>query len=226
MMSFKKNLFAVLEGLAISLLAAWVAGVPVTWVVPGVTLFIPAAIFILYLEDLNRKALTDRSLLTAQYYWGGAILFVALISWFWASQSVTVIQQGVRLGLTFFLTGLVSIWFNKAYKPSIQSPEERDLEKIIKYEKREEKKWERLRKKVQKASKDDAISYLSTHLAYHIHGDSLDGDLNFDVPLASINDEPLTYDKLLVKEDDVSGVVAAKRSAAYQYIQNLVQGKE
>ena len=226
MMSFKKNLFAVLEGLAISLLAAWVAGVPVTWVVPGVTLFIPAAIFILYLEDLNRKALTDRSLLTAQYYWGGAILFVALISWFWASQRVTVIQQGARLGLTFFLAILVVVWFAKAYKHSIQSEEERELEKIEKYERKQERKWERLRKKVQKATKDDAVDYLSTHLAYHLSGDSLDGDLNFNVPLAVIGDEPLTYNQILGMKEDEAGVVSLQRTTAYQYIQNLVQGKE
>ena len=56
-----------------------------------------------------------------------------------------------------------------------------------------------LERKVKKATKEDAIAYLSTHLVYHLHGDSLDGDLNFDVPLAVVNDEPLTYDKLFVR---------------------------
>ncbi len=226
MTSFKKNLFVVLEGLGIALLGAWVAGLPLSWLIAGITLLIPAAIFILYLEDLNRKAFTDKSLLTAQYYWGGVILFGSIVAWFYASQSETLLQQGARLGLTFFLAILVVVWFAKAYKHSIQSEEERELEKIEKYERKQEKKWERLRKKVQKATKDDAVDYLSTHLAYHLSGDSLDGDLNFNVPLAVIGDEPLTYNQILGMKEDEAGVVSLQRTTAYQYIQNLVQGKE
>jgi hypothetical protein len=226
MMTFKKNLFAILVALAVSLLAAWVAGITPMAIVHGLTLCLPFAVWVLYLADLVGKAQTDKSLLTAQYYWGGVIIFAALVAWFWASKSVTALEQGVRLGVTFLFAVLGGAWFAKAYKHSIQSPEERELERIEKFERRTERKWQILRKKIQKAPKEKAVELLAAHLAYHLAGDTLDGSLNFDIPLAVINDEPLTYNQLISMKEDVNGVVATKRNAAYQYIQNLVKGKE
>ena len=226
MMSFKKNLLTIAEAMVVALLASWVAGVSMAQIVYGLTLCIPVAIFSLYLEDLNRKVFTDRSLLTAQYYIGGVIIFAALIAWFWASKSQTALEQGVRLGVTFLLSVVGYLWFTKAYKRSIQSEEERELERIIKYEERYEKRWKGIRKKIQKATKEEAIRYININLAYHLVGDTLDGDINFDVPLAVVNDQPVTYNQLISMKEDESGVIATKRAAAYQYIQNLVQGKE
>lgn len=226
MMSFKKYLFAMLEGLAVSLLAAWVAGVSPVEIVYGLTFCLPFATFVLYLADLNGKAQTDRSLLNAQYYWGGVIIFGALAAWFWASKSTTALEQGVRLGVTFLSAVLGGAWFAKAYKHSIQSPEDREIERIEKYERRTERKWQKVRRAVQKKPKAEAVELLAAHLAYHTVGDTLDGALNFDIPIAVMNDEPLTYNQLVGMKEDANGVVASRRSAAYQYIQNLVQGKE
>jgi fatty acid desaturase len=226
MMTFKKNLFALLVALAVSLLAAWVAGLAPITIVYGLTFCIPFATFTLYLADLIGKAQTDRSLLTAEYYWGGVIIFGALVAWFWASMSTTALEQGVRLGVTFLSAVLGGAWFFMAYKHSIQTTEEREAEKVDKFERRTERKWQQLRKKIQKKSKEEAVELLSVNLAYHTVGDTLDGALNFDIPLAVINDEPLTYNQLVGMKEDVNGVVAAKRNAAYQYIQNLVRGKE
>lgn len=226
MMTFKKNLFAILVALAVSLLAAWVAGVSPVSLVYGLTLCLPFATFVLYLADLFGKAQTDRSLLTAQYFWGGVIIFGAIVAWFWASKSMTALDQGVRLGVTFLSAVLGGAWFAKAYKHSVQSPEEQDIERIGKFERNTERKWQAIRRKVQNKNKEEAVELLAANLAYHTVGDSLDGSLDFNIPLAVIDDEPLTYNQLVGMKEDVNGMVAAKRNSAYQYIQNLVKGKE
>lgn len=225
-MTFFKNLKAELTALIVALLAAWVAQVPVMWMVYGLTLFIPATIFVLYLEDFYRKADEDRSLLTYQYFLGGVVLIGAMVAWFWASQSTTVAQQGVRLGVTFLVSVVGTVWFNKAYKHSIQTDEEQEIERIEKFEKRYQKRWTKICKKIAKAGKEEALRYIGANLAYRLVGDSLDGDVNFDLPLAVINDEPLTYNQLVAMKDDAAGTVVTKRNTAYQYIQNLVAGKE
>jgi len=225
-MTFFKNLWVVITGLAIALLAAWVVGLPLLWIIYGLTFYIPAAVFILYLEDLFRKARTDKNLLSAQYYFGGVILFAAIASWFWASMSVTALEQGVRLGVTFLFSVLVGLWFNKAYKRSLQTEEERELEQIERYEAREQKKWGKLREKIYKKDKEEAVELLSTHLAFHLTGDSLNGDLDFNVPLALVDETPLTYNQLIGTIGEDGDAIASLRNAAYQYIQTLVLGKD
>jgi len=166
------------------------------------------------LEDLWYKMLNKRDLLTWEYFVGLVIVLLSIITFLWASESVTNGEMFVRLGLTAFLCTLGYFWFSIYWKRSIS-----DIEKA------EKETWERAKKKIKKADKDKAEKILNHSLRYRLVGDTLDGGIDLERPLSIIDDQIMTYEELCavdVEDPEREVQVSEARASASDYINNLL----
>lgn len=210
-MAFRKNLLVLITSVIVVAIVALLVKMPLLTVVDGLTLVIPTVIFAIALEDLWRKMLKAREALTWQYFVIDLLVGLDIVAFFWASQAVSFFSLLIRLGTTVGLAVLASVWARYAYKPSVQSVEEREAEKWVKY-----------RKKVLRLSATDAKRILNHILRYRLIGDSLEGELDLDRPLAVYNDELMTHDEILAAaayDSDADPL----QLIAYDYIQALVK---
>lgn len=207
-MTFKKNLFVLLSSVFLAVVGATLVGIQLPNIIEGLTLVIPTVAMALLIEDLWRKLLKEREKLSWQYFLGEVFVVGATLTWFWASMSGTIKDMVVRLVTVFLLGFLGMLWFNFAYKPSVQTIEEREQEK-----------WLHYRGKIQKADKETAVKILAGVLRYHLCDDSLAGDLDFDHPLALWNDNLMTLEEILACNEEGNLALLDVQTAAIDYLQ-------
>jgi uncharacterized membrane protein len=221
MMSFKKNLFTVIFAIALVLMGSWLIGIDKAVLIDGMTLVIATMVMTLLIEDFWRKALNAKELLTWEYFAGFLIISGSVMAWLWASESATTREMALRLVATFLSAGLGGIWMAWPYKLSLQSEDERADNIGGKVQAKQQKRWDRWRKKIETASQEDAISYLSAILCYHLVGDTYLGDLDFARPLIEIDNKVLT-----IEEADKEGVDLNLVAQAREYVISIVNGRE
>jgi len=200
-------------------LGAWQYDVPRYMAVEWFVIVVATSVLTLWFNDLFDKLFSKekRDLVNIWYIGGLMIALVAVASWIWWACSNTTSEFIWRLVATFLLSGADILFMGTLYKKSITSEEDLEDERIERFRAREQKKWGRWRKKVEKASKEDAVRHLASHLRFALVGDSYSGDLDFTRPLAVVGDETLTYDELVKR--DVSDSLSAQ---VMMYINSLV----
>lgn len=207
-MTFKKNLFVLLSSVFLAVVGATLVGIGMPKIIEGLTLVIPTVAMALLIEDLWRKMLGERQTLTWQYFFGELLVIAATLTWFWASTSGTIKEMVVRL-VTVFLFGLLGmLWFNLAYKPSVQTIEEREQEK-----------WAKFRPKIKKAGKNAAGEILANTLRYHLVDDNLAGDLDTDTPLAVWDNQLMTLEDVMAVKDEGNQALLKVQTDAIDYLQ-------
>lgn len=211
-MTFRKNLFVLLSSVFLAVIGAMLMRIDMMTIIDGLTLVIPTVAMALLIEDLWRKLLNDREKLTWQYFLGELFVIGAGMAWFWASQAVTLKEVIIRLAVVFLLGVLGGVWFALCYHPSVQSTEEREQEK-----------WSKFRRKIEKGTKADALKTLSGILRYRILADDLAGDLDFNRPLAVYHEQFMTYEEAMAADPDGEGNLASVQIAAHDYLQALVR---
>lgn len=221
MMSFKKNVFVLFSSVALVLIGCWLVGIPRAVLIDGLTLVIATVIMSLAIEDLWRKILTARNLLTWQYFVGFVIICGAVMAWLWASESVTTREMAIRLGLTFLSGCLGFGWMVIPYRNSTQSKKAREEGMAKKYEAKAQKYWQAIRAKIAKGTRTEGMRTLSGVLRYRTGGDDLDGDLVLAQPLALIDKKLYSYGELVKSESDPE--IEAKRNEVFAYLQHLVR---
>lgn len=221
MMSFKKNVFVLMSSVALVLIGCWLVGIPRAVLIDGLTLVIATVIMSLAIEDLWRKILTARNLLTWQYFVGFVIICASVMAWLWASESVTTREMAIRLGLTFFSGCMGFGWMAVPYRDSTQSKEAREEGMAKKYEAKAQKYWSAVRAKIAKGTRAEGLRTLAGILRYRTGGDDLDGDLVLAQPLALIGDKLYSYEDLVKAENNPE--IEAKRNDVYAYLQHLVR---
>jgi|GEM_PF-4743351 len=209
-MTFRKNLFVLLSSVFLATVGALLIGVETQKLLEGLTLVIPTVAMALLIEDLWRKLLTDRQKLTWQYFLGEMFVISSGLTWFWASKSTNVKEMIYRLIAVFLLGILGSIWFKLIYHNSVQT-----------FEEKEQEKWAKLRPKVKASCQTEAQKILAYNLRYHLVGDTLDGDLEIEQPLAVYNDQFMTFEEVYGAIDDGTGNLQVAQSAATEYLQIL-----
>ena len=207
-MTFKKNLFVLLSSVFLAVVGATLVGIGMPKIIEGLTLVIPTVSMALLIEDLWRKMLGNRETLTWQYFFGELLVIAATLTWFWASTSGTIKDMVVRLVTTFLFGLLGMLWFNLAYKPSVQTVEEREQEK-----------WSKFQPKIKKAGKEGAVKILANILRYHLSDDSIAGDLNFDQPIAVWGSQCMTLEEILEVQDEGNDALNRVQNDAIDYLQ-------
>jgi hypothetical protein len=210
-MTFKKNLFTLLAAVFLAVTGAWLVGIGTAEIVSGLTLVIPTVVMALLIEDLFRKLLGAREKLTWQYFLGEVFVIASVLMFLYASKSITVKEMAIRLIATFLLGVCGILWFNVLYKRSIESDEERLQET-----------WAKYRAKVRAAGATEGYKVLACTLRYHLVGDTLDGALDFDKPLAEYGEQLMTLEELIGATDDGSGIQQIAVDEATNYIKKLV----
>lgn len=218
-MSFKKNLFTVILAIVLVLLGCWLVGIERSAIIDGMTLVIATMVMTLLIEDFWRKALTAKELLTWQYFIGALIISGSVMAWLWSSESTTTQEMAVRLTATFLSGGLGGIWMAIPYRRSVEPEEEREEARVDKFQAREEKKWLKWSEKIKKATPEDALTYLGSHLRFGLAGNTIDGTLDFTRPLAVVDEKVLTYDEMVK-----AGVSASQTNQVKDYLKALIQG--
>lgn len=209
-MTFRKNLFVLITSVFLAVVGATLMGIGMPKIIEGLTLVIPTVTMALLIEDVWRKMLGQRETLTWQYFFGELLVIAATLTWFWASASATIKDMFIGL-VTVFLFGVLGMfWFNLAYKPSVQTIEEKEQEQ-----------WAKLRPKVKASSQDEGVKILAYNLRYHLVGDTLDGILEIEKPLAFYDNEFMTFEEIYGATDDGTGNLQAAQKAATEYLQIL-----
>lgn len=212
MKTFLKNLFVLLSAVFLAIIGALLMHIKAAMIVDGMTLVVPTIIAALTIEDLWRKLLENRALLTWQYFFGDLLVAASVLCWFWASTSISVKQMIIRLAVTFLSGVLGYLWFRFGYAPSIQTAEDK-----------EEQRWERYRRKIiEEYDRDDRFRMVSAVLRFRVLSDNLRGDLDFNRPIGIYQEQALTYEELLSAEDDGTGSLPVIQAAAHEYLAKLV----
>jgi len=200
-------------------LGIWLFEIPQLVALEWVVIVVATAILTLQFQDFFDKLLRKekRDLMNIQYLGGLSITLIGVSSWLWWASADTTGEFWWRLGVTFLLGGANILYMGSIYRKSVTPEEELEDQRIERFRAREQKKWGRWRKKVEKATEEDAVRYLASHLRFALVGDSYSGDLDFARPLAVVGDETLTYDELVKR--DVSDSLSAQ---VMMYINSLV----
>ena len=200
-------------------LGIWLFEIPQLVALEWVVIVVATAILTLQFQDFFDKLLRKekRDLMNIQYLGGLSITLIGVSSWLWWASADTTGEFWWRLGVTFLLGGANILYMGSIYRKSVTPEEELEDQRIERFRAREQKKWGRWRKKVEKATKEDAVRYLASHLRFAMVSDSYSGDLDFTRPLAVVGDETLTYDELVKR--DVSDSLSAQ---VMMYINSLV----
>lgn len=210
-MTFKKNLFTLVTAVFLAVMGAWLVGIGVAEIISGLTLVIPTIVMALLIEDLFRKLLGAREKLTWQYFLGDLFVIGSILVWFYASKSVTVKEMVVRLISVFLLGLLGGVWFKFIYRDSIAEDGEK-----------EQARWAKYRAKVTAAGATEGYKVLACTLRYRVVGDSLNGALDLDRPLALYSEQLMTLEELIGAADDGSGNHQIVLDDATNYIKKLV----
>ena len=208
--TFIKNALVVIISLALTVVLASLAGVAAYELLWGLTLMLAYGVIVLVLEDLGRKVFTAKEDLTWQYFVG--VLLILISVW------LDLFCRGAVFAGACVITGL---WFHFCYRGSLMSPQEKE-ERVLA---RAKSAIERVKDK--EGAHEEAASILYNNLRYRLVGDSLDGDIDLEAPLAVYDDTPMTYVELMAaaeKSDaDQDSIVQLKQTIS-NYVDTLLQG--
>lgn len=195
-----KNLLTIV-GLVI-LLAAYAVGFMSLYdFMTTLTVVVFLGVLTLALEDVLRKSLCARELITWQY--AVMILFVVACDFLWVFLAVcsTWLQLFGRLVILLAAMGGTVMWALFAYRISVMSDSER---KAMKYT----KLFRKLQAKFPQMTDDEVEAALEQTLFCHLSDDSLAGSLCISEPFTA---DYATYQELANRDDgtDYSGTIAA-----------------
>ena len=207
--TFIVNLLAV--GIALLIMGAfwYFTKTPQYDVIVGIFNCVAFGGLILALRDIMDKVCGDRKLITLQYIGGMLLVFAGIGVFVWALKFTGELDFWLRIVGAVFLGCLGCVWFRYKYTKSLQGDEEKESER-----------WARSRRKIAKAKTiENATQALNKTLRFRLSGDSIDGSIDLDRPLALKNDKPCTYEDLLKSKEEGVGQI---REDAFNYIQKLV----
>jgi len=220
-MTFLKNLCVLVAMCATLFIGAWLNHMPADLLVLVALWLVAAVVAVLVFEDLFRKLFKKelRMKQTKEYYGGVAIMIGGVIAYIRFIDSKTDKEFLIRLGITFFLMVLGLVWDQVVYAASIRTPAER----AGKIAAKEQARWRACAKMAVKAGKEGALPILGSFLKYHIGGDTIDGPLNLNRPIAMYEGVALTHKQLLAKKDDDKGNVKLLRENMWQYLATIIK---
>lgn len=187
-------------------LGVWLYEIPEIRAVEWVVIVVATAVTTLQFQDFFDKILRKekRDLMNLQYLGGLTITMIGVGSWLWWAGASTTLEFWLRLGATFLIGGTNVLYMGTVYRKSVTPEEELEDQRIERFRDKEQRKWERWRDKISKASPEDTFKYLAAHLRFALVDDRYSGDLDFSRPLAVVGEEALTYNELVRKgESDV-----------------------
>ena len=208
-----KNLLTLI-GLVI-LLAAYAIGFMSLYdFMNTLTIVVFLGILTLTLEDVLRKSLTARELITWQY--AVLILFALACDFLWVFLATcdTWLQLFGRLVILIAATGGTVVWAYFAYRVSIMSDAER---KALKYT----ALYRKLSKKFPQMTDDEVEEALEQTLFCHLQNDSLAGGLCVGEPFTA---DYATFTELANRNDgtDYTGTI----NAIGDYIASIIAKRE
>lgn len=180
----------------------------------ALTIVVFLGVLTLALEDVLRKSLIARELITWQY--AVLILFVAACDFLWVFLAAceTWLQLFGRLILLLAAAAGTFVWAFFAYGVSIMSDAER---KALKYT----KLFRKLAKKFPQMTDDEVEEALEQTLFCHLQNDSLEGGLCVSEPFTT---DYATYQELANRNDgsDYTGTI----NAIGDYITSVIANRE
>lgn len=199
--TLKKNILVMLTAAAVIVAYAFLREIPRSVFVYGISFIIPFGVLILLFEDIYRKYTEERELLNIQYAIGCTIIIISVVAILFAIESKTNWEFWGGLSAAVFFAGFGGWFFHSPYTKSLQENTEKEESKIDRFETREIRRWYRARKKIFKAkTPDDAIKKINASLRYHLYGDTINGDINFDEPLAYFEGDVFTCDEMMANQ--------------------------
>lgn len=178
------------------------------------TVLVFLGVLTLALEDVLRKSLTARELITWQY--AVMILFVIACNFLWIFLAAceTWLQLLGRLVILLAATGGTVVWAFFAYRVSIMSDAER---KALKYT----KLFRKFAKKFPQMTDDEVEEVLEQTLFCHLQDDRLESGLCVSQPFTA---DFATYTELANRNDgiDYSGTI----NAIGDYISSIIAKRE
>jgi len=222
----KKNLLVLVTSVLLVLIGAWLVRMPRDVLIYSICIMVAVVPMSLMIEDLWRKMFDGKDNLTWQYFVGTAIVFLSVLAWLWTVESVTMQELWLRLGVCAFSGALASYWFYGPYERSLNH----DGEKTAgdRAEEREARRWERVKKKVKKIKGSESkAKVIAKNLRYRLTGDTLDGGLVFDKPLAFFEGKCLSLSEVgQVKSDNEDDPINGIKERAERYINALIKEGE
>lgn len=219
--TFIKNALVVIISLALTVVLASLAGVAAYELLWGLTLMLAYGVIVLVLEDLGRKVFTAKEDLTWQYFVGVLLILISVALYLWMAGSEVWLDLFCRGAVFAGACVITGLWFHFCYRGSLMSPQEKE-ERVLA---RAKSAIERVKDK--EGAHEEAASILYNNLRYRLVGDSLDGDIDIEAPLAVYNDTPMTYVELMAaaeKSDaDQDSIVQLKQTIS-NYVDTLLQG--
>lgn len=208
--SFKKNALVMLISIAIVLSFAYLARSTWTMILYGATYGVAIIVITLTIEDLINKWVTSKKeKLNYQYFMGFTSVILAVGAFLWASATVEGqhTAMALRLGLAAFFGGLGGWTYEGPYKTALRGLEFRQSEW-----------WAKTQEKLPKGTREAGKKTLAKRLRYYLAGDSCRGDLDFDRPLAMVDNKVMSLAELRAdgKED------TAIYETADRYIESLL----
>lgn len=221
-MTFKKNLLVVIIATIFISVAMYLSGTARDVAVNGLFIWVAGSIATLAIEDLFRKGASESDKITLPYIFGIALVAAGVIAFLGTLGTSTMMEFCAYLGVAVFFGILGSIVFYVPYKASVLDAEGR-YERI----------WAKAKKSVNRKKTPEAkVEVLAKVLRYRLVGDSLDGDLDLDRPLAFYEGAYLTLNEITDKLPIIDGEVDEDSaefdimSKAEAYLKNLTQEVE
>lgn len=180
----------------------------------ALTVVVFLGILTLTLEDVLRKSLSARELITWQY--AVMVLFTIACDFLWVffAACETWLQLFGRLIILLAATGGTVVWALFAYRVSIMSDAER---KALKYT----KLFRKFAKKFPQMTDDEVEEILETTLFCHLQDDSLEGGLCISQPFTS---DFATYTELANRDDGID--YTSTINAIGDYISSVIAKRE
>ena len=207
-MTFRKNFLALCCATLMLIIGSYLVGVARDVFVAGMTMWLAGSSATLVFEDFFRKLEKENEKITWQYVFGCFLVFLAIGAFLWASESVILRENIIRLGIAVFFGVMGGVWFHTYYAKSIMDKEQSYSES-----------WYKIAKKIEKAKTyEEKFDLVAKHLRYRLVGDSLSGVLDLDRPLAYFNESYMTI-------NEVAGEVNSEEieKNAVEYAEKLLQ---
>ena len=171
-MTFRKNFLALCCATLMLIIGSYLVGVARDVFVAGMTMWLAGSSATLVFEDFFRKLEKENEKITWQYVFGCFLVFLAIGAFLWASESVILRENIIRLGIAVFF-GVMDK--EQSYSES----------------------WYKIAKKIEKAKTyEEKFDLVAKHLRYRLVGDSLSGVLDLDRPLAYFNESYMTINEV------------------------------
>lgn len=213
-MTFKKNLLVVVGTTLFICIMAYLLKMPRDVFVYGLFVWIGGSVLSLAAEDWLRKLANKEKKVKASYMFGLLLVACGVMTFLGSIGSDDTMEFFGILALAVFFGILGSIVFHVPNKP--KTAEERYAEK-----------WDKAVKKIAKAkTKEGKIAIASRVLRYRLTGDTVDGALDFDQPLAMYEDNISTLSEMVDKKFEAGTDGKVIEEQALRYINALIKEVE